>query len=153
MRMSVLTVLFSVVAAFPVLASSKKSRDAETDGFKGVVKSVSTERQVVSPQPSQPDGPAIIYPIWCEVCEYDEDGNVVLRGRTGKPGLLEKRLATFGMRTETLGNRSRKTKKARLTVECRLGGLGRLRKSSTNMACCNPETGTATTKTETSSSG
>lgn len=88
MRISVLAVLFFVVAAFPILASSRKSTDAEMDGFKGSVKSVSTERQVVSPQPSQPDGPAIIYPVGCEVCDYDEDGNSIRRGQNWDTGFV-----------------------------------------------------------------
>jgi hypothetical protein len=52
------------------------------------LKTIQTQRQVVSPQPRQPDGPAIIYPIWCEVCEYDEDGNVVLRGQNWETGFV-----------------------------------------------------------------
>jgi hypothetical protein len=87
-RISVLTILAFVVAAFPILALSKNSTDAARDGLKGAVKSVSTERQIVSPPPSQPDGPTIIYPIWCEVCEYDRDGNVVRRGQNWETGFV-----------------------------------------------------------------
>jgi hypothetical protein len=57
------------------------------------VQSVSTERQVVSHTwPRQPDGPAIIYPAGCEVCEYDEEGNAVLRGQNWETSFVGKKI-------------------------------------------------------------
>jgi len=52
------------------------------------VKSVSTKAGIASPQPRQPDGPAIIYPVSCEICEYDPDGNVVRRGQSWETGFV-----------------------------------------------------------------
>jgi hypothetical protein len=92
-RIPVVTIFFFSVAFIPVLASIKKSTDAELDGFKGAVKSVSTERQIVSHTwPRQPDGPAIIYPAGCEVCEYDEEGNAVLRGQNWETGFVGEKI-------------------------------------------------------------
>lgn len=87
-RISVLTVFLLILAAFPILASSRKTTDADRDGLKDVVKSISTERQILSPEPRQPDGPTIIYPIGCEVCEYDEDGNLVRQGQNWETGFV-----------------------------------------------------------------
>lgn len=93
MRIPVVTIFFFTVAAIPVLASSKKSTDAELDGFKGAVKSVSTEREVVSHNwPREPDGPAIIYPAACDVCEYGEEGNAVLRGQNWETGFVGEKI-------------------------------------------------------------
>jgi hypothetical protein len=91
-RIPILVALFLAVVALPILASSKKSTDAKADGFNGAVKSVSTERQVISRSwPRQPDGPSVIYPAGCEVCEYDEDGRVVLRGQNWEAGFVGER--------------------------------------------------------------
>jgi hypothetical protein len=77
-----------VAAAFPILASCRNPTAAERDDFKGPVKSVSAKRQIASPRPGRPEGPTISYPVWCDVCEYDEDGNVVRRGQNGETGFV-----------------------------------------------------------------
>lgn len=87
MRIAVLLALFLIVA-LRALTAATKSTDAIRDGFKGAVESVVTERRVVSPQPRQPDGPTVIYPTGCEVCDYDEDGNVIRRGQNWETGFV-----------------------------------------------------------------
>jgi hypothetical protein len=88
MRRSVLCVILALLTALPLLASHKRLTDAEMDGFNGAVKSVSTKAKIASPMPHQPDGPAIIYPFSCEICEYDQDGNVVARGQNWETGFV-----------------------------------------------------------------
>ena len=88
MRRSVLCVVLALLTAFPLLASHKRLTDAEMDGFNSAVKSVSTKAEIASPQPRQPDGSAIIYPVSCEICEYDQDGNVVRRGQNWETGFV-----------------------------------------------------------------
>jgi hypothetical protein len=88
MRRSVLCVTLALLTALPLLASPKRLTDAEVDGFNSAVKSVSTKAGIASPQPRQPDGPAIIYPVSCEICEYDPDGNVVRRGQSWETGFV-----------------------------------------------------------------
>jgi hypothetical protein len=80
-RISIFVALFLVVAAFPARASSKKWTDAELDGFKGAVKSVSTNVQVLESHPDSIDHPVIAHPVWCPVCEYDEAGNSIKQGQ------------------------------------------------------------------------
>jgi hypothetical protein len=87
-RRSVPCVVLALLTALPLLASHKRLTDAEMDGFKGAVKSISTKVEIASPMPRQPDGPAIIYPVSCEICEYDQDGNVVTRGQNWETGFV-----------------------------------------------------------------
>lgn len=51
--------------------------DAEGRGFAGPVKSVSTAIQTFMREPTQPDGPSIIYSLFCVNCEFDMNGNQV----------------------------------------------------------------------------
>jgi hypothetical protein len=49
-------------------------------GLAGSIKSVSATHQTFMQQPVQPDGPTIVYPLFCEECEFDRDGNQVRSG-------------------------------------------------------------------------
>jgi hypothetical protein len=51
------------------------------DGLKGAVKSVSTTIERFGKDANATDHPVILYSVWCEVCEYDEQGNSVKRGQ------------------------------------------------------------------------
>lgn len=45
------------------------------------MKSVSTAIEQVERHPDTSDHPVFIYPVWCRVCEYDEEGNCLKRGQ------------------------------------------------------------------------
>jgi hypothetical protein len=87
-RRSVFCTVLAILTALPMWASHQRVTDAEMNGFKGAVKSVTTKVEVVNPQPPQPDGPAIVYPSGCEVCEYDQDGNVLRQGQDWETGFV-----------------------------------------------------------------
>jgi hypothetical protein len=72
-----LTSILWLLLAMPLFGSGKKWTDAENLGFAGPVKSVTTMRQTYMKQPAQPDGHAIIYPLFCEECEFGRNGNEV----------------------------------------------------------------------------
>ncbi|MGD0220672.1 MAG: hypothetical protein ABSC73_09505, partial [Acidimicrobiales bacterium] len=72
-----------LLLAMPLLGSGKKRTQAEVMGFAGPVKSVSTTQQAFLQQPAQPDGFAIIFPLFCGECEFDRDGNQVRSGWMG----------------------------------------------------------------------
>lgn len=72
--------ILCLLLAMPLVASGKKWTDAENLGFAGPVKSVTTTHQTFMPQPTQPGGPTIIYPLFCEDCEFDRNGNKVSAG-------------------------------------------------------------------------
>jgi hypothetical protein len=125
-RIPVVTIFLFSVAAIPVLASSKKSTEAELDGFKGAVKSVSTERQVVSHTwPRQPDGPAIIYPAGCEVCEYDEEGNAVLRGQNWETGFVGEKIHYVRDENGKVSQQIVENEKGQLVSNVVMGSLGK----------------------------
>ena len=46
------------------------------------------ERQAVNPEPTQPDGPSIISEAGCEVCDYDEEGNLIRWGQNRETGFV-----------------------------------------------------------------
>jgi hypothetical protein len=52
-------------------------------GFAGPIKAVSTVQQTFMRQPIQPDGPTIIYPLFCVDCEFDQQGNEVMESTGG----------------------------------------------------------------------
>jgi hypothetical protein len=88
-RRSVLCVVLALLTTLPLVASHQKATDAEMDGFNGGVTSVSTKTVILDPQPQQPDnGFAVVYPIWCEVCDYDEEGNSIRRGQNWETGFV-----------------------------------------------------------------
>jgi YD repeat-containing protein len=87
-RHSASSVVFALLTSLPLLASHQKSTDAEMDGFNGGVKSVFTKVEIFSPQPLQPDGPAVFYPIWCTICEYDQDENRIKQGQDWETGFV-----------------------------------------------------------------
>jgi antitoxin component YwqK of YwqJK toxin-antitoxin module len=62
--------------------------DAELDGLAGPVRTVSTESQNFDARWHQPDGPSLLLPIFCRVCEYDPDG---VKTRSGQ--MLDGRFA------------------------------------------------------------
>ncbi len=64
----------------PVIGSGKKWTQAANMGLAGPIKTVSATHQTFMPQPLQPDGPSVIYPLFCEECEFDRKGNQVRTG-------------------------------------------------------------------------
>lgn len=66
--------------AMPVFGRGKKWTEAENMGFAGPIQSVSTSRETFLQPPSQPDGPAVVYPVSCDQCEFDKEGNQVRSG-------------------------------------------------------------------------
>jgi hypothetical protein len=126
-RISVVTIFFFSVAAISVLASGTKSTDAELDGFKGAVQSVSTERQVVSHTwPRQPDGPAIIYPAGCDVCQYDEAGNAVLRGQNWETGFVGEKIHYVLDENGKVSQQIVENEKGQLVSNVVMGSLGKI---------------------------
>jgi hypothetical protein len=71
--------LLTAVVAHPQQAGKI---DAQTDGFAGPVKSVSTSVARAGIDWHQPDGPTIYEPIFCHECEYDADGTRTKLGQT-----------------------------------------------------------------------
>ena len=69
-----------LLLAMPLLGVGKKWTEAESMGFAGPIKAVSTTYQTFMQQPAQPDGPAIIYQLSCGECEFDREGNQVRSG-------------------------------------------------------------------------
>src|SRR5579872_6997188 len=63
------------------VTQAQKRTDAETDGFSGPIKSVSTSATRVQVQWQQPGGPTLVPPIWCDDCEYDADGFKTMSGQ------------------------------------------------------------------------
>src|SRR5215813_305095 len=62
------------------VSQAQKRTDAETDGFAGPIKSVTTNVTRVQVQWQQPSGPTLVPPIWCNDCEYDADGFRTMSG-------------------------------------------------------------------------
>jgi hypothetical protein len=75
MRYLRLSVVLMIVPAIAALAASKPKTEAQTDGFEGPVKSVSTTVQSGHVNWMQPAGPSLAIPVFCMDCEYDADGN------------------------------------------------------------------------------
>jgi len=74
--------LFFVLTVQDISASHPKLTDAELDGLRGAVKSVTTNvERFEGRDPDAPNHLVITYPVWCEVCEYDEEGNSIKRGQ------------------------------------------------------------------------
>jgi YD repeat-containing protein len=65
-----------------MLAQEKKLTDAERDGLAGPVKSVSALVHRTDVKWQQPGGPALIIPVWCLECEFDNQGNETKSGQT-----------------------------------------------------------------------
>jgi len=123
-RFSALSALFFVVA-LRALSAGTKSTDAARDGFKGAVKSVTTERQVVSPEPRQPDGPTVIYPAGCEVCDYDEDGNSVRRGQNREAGFVGETTRYVRDRDGNIQQQIVENEKGELNITATVGQFGK----------------------------
>lgn len=62
-------------------ASEPKYTDAQTDGFLGPVRSVSTREERARIEWHQPDGPTVALPAGCAECEYDLEGNLIKTGQ------------------------------------------------------------------------
>lgn len=63
---------FTVSAAF---AQVRTGTEAQQDGLLGPVESVFTVMEQTPPvQWQQPDGPPLVIPVWCHVCDYDPSG-------------------------------------------------------------------------------
>jgi hypothetical protein len=87
----------------PLFGSGRKWEDAASMGFAGPVKSATTTRQAFMKQPIQPEGPTIIYQLFCVECEFDRNGNEV----SSRPGgwLLRRILDSQGrVEEEIKGN-------------------------------------------------
>jgi hypothetical protein len=126
-RIPVVTVFLFSISAIPVMAVSKKSTDAELSGFKGAVKSVFTEEQIVSHTwPHQPDGPSIIYPAGCEVCEYDNDGNAIARGQKRETGFVGERIQYVRDENGKVSQQIVENEKGQLVSKFAMGSLGKI---------------------------
>jgi hypothetical protein len=125
MRRSVLCVILALLTALPLLASHKRLTDAEMDGFNSAVKSVSTKAEIASSQPRQPDGPAIIYPFSCEICEYDQDGNVVRRGQNWETGFVGETTRYIRDEDGTVRQQKMENEKGELDRRLAMGPFGK----------------------------
>lgn len=72
-RSPILPVLFSLLC-LPALAQQQNLTDAQKVDLAGPVRSVSTETTRTDVVWSQPGGPALIIPVWCQECEFDPSG-------------------------------------------------------------------------------
>jgi hypothetical protein len=62
--------------SFCALAQEQNLTDAERTDLAGPVKSVSVRTATATGVIwSQPDGPTLVFPIWCHECEFDPNGN------------------------------------------------------------------------------
>ena len=85
MRGPVLLLLLALTGRY-LLAADAKLTDAERDGFKGVVKSVSTSIERFGRESDAANRPDVVYSALCQVCEYDEEGNSVKEGQRSFDG-------------------------------------------------------------------
>lgn len=81
MRCTVLLLLILALTVPHLFASNANLADAERDGFRDAVRSVSTRIERFGGDPDAANHPVIVYQAMCEVCEYDEEGNSVKRGQ------------------------------------------------------------------------
>ena len=66
---------------FPFVHAQVKT-DVQLDDLAGPVKSVSSSTvQAQDVKWQQPEGPAMVTPVWCHHCEYDPDGNKTKSGQ------------------------------------------------------------------------
>jgi len=70
----ILSLLFSGLC-LSALAQQQSLTDVQRVDLAGPVKSVSTETTRTDVVWSQPGGPALVVPIWCQECEFDPSGN------------------------------------------------------------------------------
>jgi hypothetical protein len=125
-RCSVLCVFLVLLTILPLLASHQKSTDAERDGFKGAVKSVSTKTVILNPQPRQPDnGFAVVDPISCEVCDYDEEGNSIRRGQNWATGFVGGTTRYVRDEDEKVRQRIEENEKGELASRVMIGQFGK----------------------------
>jgi hypothetical protein len=75
-----LSTFLIVSIAWAAFAQQRAQSNAETDGFKGPIKSVNTSVISNGVNWSQPDGPSMVLALWCRDCEYAADGT---RTRSG----------------------------------------------------------------------
>lgn len=70
-------ILLFLIGGFSLsaLAQRQDLTDAQRVDLAGSVKSVSTETTRTDVVWSQPGGPALIIPVWCQECEFDPNGN------------------------------------------------------------------------------
>jgi hypothetical protein len=83
------SMLCLLLLARPAFSSGHRWTDAENLGLAGPVQSVTTTHQAFMPEPAQPDGPTIVYPLSCEYCEFDRDGTRVRDGGIRKRRVLD----------------------------------------------------------------
>jgi len=93
-RTLMVNVLLMMVQVIPLVAGvQKRPTEAEGEGLLGPVKAVTTRTEVSNPEPPLPTKwmpGAIVYPVWCAVCEFDEHGNrVVWSGSEGNNSYAE----------------------------------------------------------------
>ena len=69
-------IVVGTLVVFATLGWAQKSAQtqAEGDGLAGPVKSISTLVQMSDVNFIQPNGPALILPLWCRECAYSPDG-------------------------------------------------------------------------------
>src|SRR5260370_29502744 len=73
-RSLTLPILFSGLC-LSALAQQQSLTDVQPVDLAGPVKSVSTETTRTDVVWSQPGGPTLAIPIWCQECEFDPSGN------------------------------------------------------------------------------
>jgi hypothetical protein len=92
MRGTVLCIIIALMQLIPSAASDhKKVTEAESDGSLGPVRSVATTAGIADRRPyalGVPMPGAIVMPIWCWSCEYDEKGNRIQNGRDEGAGFV-----------------------------------------------------------------
>jgi hypothetical protein len=77
-----LVVLCSSLIACATLALTQQHlTDAERDDLAGPVASVSVTQIHEPLKWAQPGGPTLVLPVWCEECEYDQEGNHTRSGQ------------------------------------------------------------------------
>jgi len=71
-----------VGVAWAASAQQRPQTNAEVDGFKGPIKSVTSTVISGGKQWTQPDGPTMVPPLWCWDCEYAPEGTRTKSGQT-----------------------------------------------------------------------
>jgi len=79
LRYALLSPIF--LTAFIGFGQQKRHTDAQNDDFAGPIKSVSTVTTHANVKWSQPSGPTMVLPVWCQDCAYDPDG---MKTRSGQ---------------------------------------------------------------------
>jgi hypothetical protein len=80
------------LAAGLSIAQNKPHTDAQDDLLAGPVRSVMTIVRNYDVHWRQPNGPALVWPVFCRVCDYDPDGTRTKAGEMGQDGFAGENL-------------------------------------------------------------